>query len=271
MRLQTLAIFTFLFCKSVVFSQTTVSNPSKKDFSGTLTFLASDWMEGREATKKGGFMAADYIASIMGLYQLIPYNKNTNSDYFQDFKIQEHLVKKASFEIKKGTKESIILSSENDFQVTPISQSLQKEAQIVFVGYGLNISKEGYDDYKNLNIKDKIVVGLKGFPGHQDSTSVNYKKLKPLFPEENDLEETKLQTAINKGAIALIIVDAKGNFKPLAINDSESINIENKRIVSNWFDIKKNVLPFGNIYFNKRIYKTASGFQRAFINKYYKC
>ena len=214
MRLQTLAIFTFLFCKSVVFSQTTVSNPSKKDFSGTLTFLASDWMEGREATKKGGFMAADYIASIMGLYQLIPYNKNTNSDYFQDFKIQEHLVKKASFEIKKGTKESIILSSENDFQVTPISQSLQKEAQIVFVGYGLNISKEGYDDYKNLNIKDKIVVVLKGFPGHQDSTSVNYKKLKPLFPEENDLEETKLQTAINKGAIALIIVDAKGNFKP---------------------------------------------------------
>ena len=64
--------------------------------------------------------------------------------------------------------------------------------------------------------------------------------------------------------------DIKGHFKPLAINDNESVNIENKRIVSKWFDIKKNVLPYGNIYFNKRIYKTASGFQRAFIDKFYK-
>ena len=83
-----------------------------------------------------------------------------------------------------------------------------------------------------------------------------------LISENLTIKETPQNVVFQK--------DLKGNYKPLAINDNESINIENKRIVSDWFDINKNVLPFGNIYFNKRIYKTASGFQRAFINKFYK-
>ncbi|RED23523.1 Zn-dependent M28 family amino/carboxypeptidase [Flavobacterium cutihirudinis] len=213
MRLRILLLFTLFYCKSMLFSQTTVSNPSKSDFSGTLSFLASDWLEGRGATQKGGFMASEYIASMMGLYQLVPFQKDTASGYFQDFKILEHSVKNVSLEIKKG-KKIIALSPETDFKVTPIAQSIQKEAQIVFVGYGINLSKEGYDDYKNQDVKNKVVVVLKGFPGHLDSTSVTYQKFKKIFPEENDLEETKLQTAINKGAIALVILDSKGKFKP---------------------------------------------------------
>lgn len=232
MRLRKLLLFTLLCCKSLLFSQTTVSNPSKSDFSGTLSFLASDWMEGRGTTQKGGFMASEYIASMMELYQLVPFKKDTASSYFQDFKILEHAVKKTSLEIKKG-KETIMLSPENDFQVTPISQSLQKEAQIVFIGYGLNISKEGYDDYKNQDVKNKIVVVLKGFPSYQDSTSKVYKKFKKIFPEENDLEETKLQTAISKGAIALIVVDQKTNFKTKnSKEDNVFHSLENSNINS---------------------------------------
>ncbi|MBF7092464.1 M20/M25/M40 family metallo-hydrolase [Flavobacterium sp. ALJ2] len=211
MRQQFLLPVILFLCKSVLFSQTIVQNPSKSDFSGTLSFLASDWMEGRGSTQKGGFMASEYIASMMELYQLIPYN--SKSGYFQDFKILEHTVKKTSFEIKKRNTETLLLSPENDYQVTPITQSLQREAQIVFAGYGLSIPKEGCDDYKNLNVKGKIVVILKGFPGHQDSTSTLYQKFKKLFPEENNLEEVKIQTAINKNAIALIIIGANGDPK----------------------------------------------------------
>jgi Peptidase family M28 len=212
MRLRILLLFTLFFCKSLLSSQTSVSNPSKSDFSGTLSFLSSDWMQGRQATQKGGFMASEYIASMMGLYELVPYH--AESGYYQDFKVLEHTVKKVSFEIKKGTEETLFLSQKTDFQITPIAQSLQKEAQIVFVGYGLNVPEENYDDYKNQNVKDKIVVALKGFPGHKDSTSVHYQKFKQLFPEQNNLEEIKLQTAMHKGAIALIIIDGQGHFKP---------------------------------------------------------
>jgi len=211
MRLRILLLFTLLCCKSLLFSQTTVSNLSKSDFSGTLSFLASNWMEGRGATQKGGFMASEYIASMMELYQLAPYT--AASGYYQDFKIIEHTVKKASFEIRQKGKETLVLSPSTDFLVTPIAQSLQKKAQLFFAGYGLDLPKENYDDYKNQNVKDKIVIILKGFPGHQDSTSTAYRKFKKIFPEANDLEEIKFQTAINKGATALIIIDEKGDFK----------------------------------------------------------
>ena len=211
MRLRILLLFTLLCCKSLLFSQTAVSNPSKSDFSGTLSFLASNWMEGRGATQKGGLMASEYIASMMGLYQLVPYS--TESGYYQDFNIIEHTVKKASFEIRKKDKEAFVLSSSTDFEVTPIAQSLQKKAKLFFAGYGLDLPKENYDDYKNQNVKDKIVVVLKGFPGYKDSTSLTYRKFKKIFPEENNLEEIKLQTAIHKGAIALVIIEEKENFK----------------------------------------------------------
>jgi len=224
MHLRILLLFTLFGCKSLLFSQN-VASPSKSDFSGTLSFLASDWMEGRGATQKGGFMASEYIASMMGLYQLAPYNA---TDYFQNFKIQEHNVSKAILEIKKG-KETISLSPKTDFKVTPIAESVQNETQIVFAGYGLSATNEGYDDYKNQNIKNKIVVVLKGFPSHQDTLSVTYKKFKKLFPEESNLDEIKLQTAINKGAVALIIIDNKETYKKDK-DDSAFHSLENSEI-----------------------------------------
>lgn len=221
MRLRILIFFTLFFCKSILVSQTTVSNPVKSDFAETLFVLASDYMEGRKANQKGGYIAATYIASAMYSYKLKPYNNNRKS-FFQEFKIQEHNVKKTTLEIKKGNAETISLSPEKDFEVTPISKSIQKkEIDVVFVRYGLNVSKENYDDYKNLEAKNKIVVVLSGFPNSQDSTSSTYKKFKKIFPEENDLEETKLKTAISKGAIALIIVDTKENFKPETTKENE--------------------------------------------------
>ena len=232
MRLNILILFVLLCGKSILFSQIVVPNPSKSDFSGTLSFLASDWMQGRKATEKGGFMAADYIASLMKSYQLVPYNKK-DSNYFQDFKIQEHTVKEVIVEIKKGPNETIKLSPETDFEVTPIKHSLNKEAQIVFLGYGLNNIKEGYDEYKNQNVKDKIVIVLSGFPSHRDTSSVIYQKFKKIFPEENDLEETKLKNAIDKGASALIIIELKKDFPPENSKENSVFHsLENTKVVS---------------------------------------
>lgn len=228
MRLRILIFFTLFFCKSVLVSQT-VSNPVKSDFAEVLSVLASDYMEGRKANQKGGYLAATYIASTMYSYKLKPYNKKGKS-YFQEFKIQEHTVKTAALEIKKGNQEIISLSPEKDFEVTPISNSIQKkEADVVFAGYGLNVSKENYDDYKNLDVKHKIVVVFSGFPNDQDSTTTAYKKFKNIFPEENDLEETKLKTAISKGAIALIIIDSKENLKPEAKENEVFHSLEHSK------------------------------------------
>ncbi|WP_343694872.1 M20/M25/M40 family metallo-hydrolase [Flavobacterium sp.] len=228
MRLRVLIFFTLFFCKSIVVSQMTVSNPTKNDFSETLNVLASDSMEGRKPNTRGGTKAADYIRLKMLSYNLKAYSKEQT--YFQFFKIQEHTIKKAVLEIKKRNQEIISLSSERDFEITPTSHSIsKKEVEVVFAGYGLSLPKEKYKDYKRLNVKNKIVVVLNGFPSDKDSTSATYKKFKNIFPEENDLEETKLKTAINKGAIALIIIE-KENFKPEINKENEVFHsLENSK------------------------------------------
>ena len=50
-----------------------VPAPLKHDFEGILSFLSSDWMEGRETGTRGALMAADYIASMMQINGLTPY------------------------------------------------------------------------------------------------------------------------------------------------------------------------------------------------------
>lgn len=231
MRLRTLLLFTLLCCKSLLFSQTTVQNPSKSDFSPALTILASDSLQGRKANGRGGSLAASYVSSKMHSYKLKAYNDF--EDYFQIFEIEEHAVKKTSLQIKKRNHKTISLSPDKDFEVTPTTNSIQKkQVDVVFASYGLDVPKENYDDYKNLDVKNKIVVVLSGFPDDQDTTSSTYKKFKNIFPEENDLEETKLKTAISKGAIALIIIETRENFKPQNKENEVFHSLENTTTTS---------------------------------------
>ncbi|WP_291146433.1 M20/M25/M40 family metallo-hydrolase [Flavobacterium sp. UBA7680] len=227
MRLRILIFFTLFFCKSILVSQTTVSNPVKSDFSQTLNILASDSMQGRKANQRGGILAGDYIATKMKSYKLKPYNKA--QDYFQVFEIEEHFVKKTTLQFKKRNHKTISLSSGKDFEVTPIVNSIQKkQIEVVFASYGLDLLKENYDDYRNVDVKNKVVIVLSGFPSDQDSTSTTYKKFKKIFPEENDLEETKLKTAVSKGATALIIIE-KENFKPENKENEVFHSLENSK------------------------------------------
>ncbi|MBE8726676.1 M20/M25/M40 family metallo-hydrolase [Flavobacterium hungaricum] len=213
MRLSLLTTFFLLFGKSVLTAQISVANPSKNDFERTFALLSSDSLQGRKPNERGGSIAASFVASQMNSYKLKAYNNFEY--YFQIFEIQEHTLKKTTLEIKKGNHKTISLSPEKDFEVAPTRNSIQKKhIEVVFASYGL-------EDYKTLDVANKIVVVLSGFPNDQDSTSTAYKKFKKIFPEESDLEETKLKTAISKGAAALIIIETKENFKPKNSKEKE--------------------------------------------------
>lgn len=220
MRFRILLFFTLFFCKSILVSQTTVSSPLKSDFERTFSLLASDSLQGRKANERGGSLAASYISSKMQAYKLKAYNDFEH--YFQIFEIREHTVKKNSLEIKKRNRRTISLSPEKDFEVIPTRSSVQKkQAEAVFASYGLDVAAENYDDYNKIDVNNKIAVVLSGFPSDQDSTSAAYKKFKKIFPEESDLEETKIKTAISKGATALLIIETKENFKPKNNKENE--------------------------------------------------
>lgn len=218
-------VFVFILFQASLFAQTNpkpVPSPSVNDYAPILSFLASDWMEGRDAGARGGFMAADYMASMMQVFGLKPIGDKGKNDgkglsYFQDFQIlfQKTEISSLAFISRSATSQTTVsLTQGIDYELKGGTQSLDAEAQIVFAGYGIAANEKGYDDYKALDVKGKIVLVLRGFPGHADSASMAWKKLNEFLGEDGASFETKLQTAKKNGAIALIQMDANGEFEP---------------------------------------------------------
>jgi hypothetical protein len=224
MRYKTSVVFVFLLLQAGLFAQTKpqlVPAPAENSFAPILSFLSSDWMEGREAGAKGGFLAADYMASMMQVFGLKPFGdpakiNHIGQSYFQNFEILRHKTEKSSLAFisrNANSQSEMKLAQGIDYEVEGGTQSLDAEASVVFAGYGITATEKGYDDYKALDVRGKIVVVLKGFPGYSDTTSAAWKKLIKFIGEDGDSFETKIQTARKNGAIALILIDADGKFE----------------------------------------------------------
>jgi hypothetical protein len=82
---------------------------------------------------------------------------------------------------------------------------------VVFAGYGISDSEGGYDDYAELDVKDKVVLVLrKGPRSSEEGTRYG--------PEGEGVEHTtfirKVNTAFRMGAAALLVVNDPANHPP---------------------------------------------------------
>ncbi|SHH68210.1 M28 family peptidase [Winogradskyella jejuensis] len=117
---------------------------------------ASDEFEGRNTGEKGQKMAVEYLKKqyqSMGIAS--PYS---GDDYFQEVPLQKQKVSEAQISVNGTTfdayKHHIVLA---------LSKSLDiNTSEIVFTGYG--IDAENYSDYKDLDVKGKIVLAKAGEP-----------------------------------------------------------------------------------------------------------
>jgi len=144
-------------------------------------FLASDWTEGREAGQRGEYMAGDYIASLLQLYGVKPggdyrepsrysnIQSGREKTFFQNFNLiktspdGEQVMKVRSGE--GNTVKTSQLTNNIDFAIRPSKQSIEIEAPVVFIGYGLRSDKLRHDDFSKLDLKGKFVLKLSGTPG----------------------------------------------------------------------------------------------------------
>ncbi len=191
-------------------------SPAIHDFSGSYMFLSSAWMEGREVGSKGGMMAADYLATSLQTYGLASFGdaKESQKTYFQDFEIVKYEVYYASLsltQVSKNETSTIAFNHHVDFKVDPIPYGRQIEAPLVFAGYGIQNSALGYNDYENMEVKDKIMIMLAGFPGQHDTLSKAWKTYSAVFHDADSLQSVKTMLAAEKGVRAVIFLTTEKN------------------------------------------------------------
>ena len=202
---------------------------TKQAVQGQLEFLASDWTEGRHTGRPGAYMAADYIASIFQVYGLQPagdmeWNSISRAErmqgkrpsqyrtYFQNFDLIEYkngedhefsLINKSS----EGTS-TIDFAYKTDFSVYSSDVAVDINMPVVFAGYGFIDEKSGYDDFKGVDVKGKIILILSRYPGHNDTTSRAYKAFKPADRRSQWMRyRARSQKYAELGVAAVIEVD----------------------------------------------------------------
>ena len=229
--------FTLLFSSLLILPFSLLAQNSAKEealyrinestISGPLEFLSSDWMEGRNTGEKGAYMASDYIASMFKAYGLEPggdyplirrrgqTRTEKNRSYFQNFNLLEYRTGDDAYValITGGpeNRQELVLDANVDYSISAGTRAVNLEGNLVFVGYGFKA--EGYDDFQGMDVANKIIIRMPGFPGHLNPESKAFQK----FAGEGGpyaaymIEQQKDQIAFEAGAAGVIELNMAGS------------------------------------------------------------
>ncbi len=161
-----------------------------------IKYLASDELKGRMSGEEGNRLAAQYIANEFTRYRLQPVGDH--GTYFQSFEFLSSIKegKHNSLSVVVNTTR-IPFTLDKDFRPISFSSDTSVSSQLVFAGYGISADSLHYDDYSNIDVKNKIVVVLRYSPGGKTGDTI-YTKYSPLM--------VKTYTARDKGASGIIFV-----------------------------------------------------------------
>ncbi|MDD5570516.1 MAG: M28 family peptidase [Bacteroidales bacterium] len=161
-------------------------------------FLASDSMKGRNTPSRELDSAAKYIANEFEKYGIRP----AKGSYFQKIELnKKNLNKENNLTIERNKKENTF-NLKDDFIPFYVTADKSIEGQIVFAGYGITASEYDWDDYKNIDVKGKIVFIFQHEPQEKDSLS----KFRGTNSTKYSGIDYKVELAAKNGAKGVLVV-----------------------------------------------------------------
>ena len=142
-------------------------------------FLSSDLLEGRGPGKRGAELAAEYIGTEFALNGLKP--AGDNGTFFQKVDLYAVHTDEAAtrFTLVPAGKAPMPLTYNTDFVVKDErgEASADIDAPIVFVGYGIDAPEYGWNDFKGVDVKGKVLLVIVNEPASSDETFFKGKAL----------------------------------------------------------------------------------------------
>lgn len=192
-------VLMFTFCSSKnTFSQDKRNVITQDLLYKHVSYLASEELEGRLNGGHGLELAQEYIAEQVKSMGLKPGNGDS---YFQPYPVIETSYTQNCFINTNGR---IKQYDGQSYQIVPTrSREFDIKGNVVFAGYGIVDEQTGYNDFKNVNVKDKIVLIIAESPKDKNGEYIY-----------NDYDATiqginaKYDNIVNNGAKGVIIVPA---------------------------------------------------------------
>jgi len=166
-----------------------------------LKYLASDLFEGRAPGSLGSYLSAKYLGYYFDKYNLKPIGEDDT--YYQNISMHLTSITNQTVILNQNNKE-IKLLKDKDFKIFKFDKKnyIPQNAEMVFCGYGVVAPEFDYDDYANINVKNKIVVIFDDEP-----YSISNDYFEGLKKSKYSNLESKHRIAMSKGALGIVVID----------------------------------------------------------------
>lgn len=164
-------------------------------------FLSQDLLEGRGTGQRGGDIAAEYIATQFALYGLKP--AGDKGTYMQK-------VPMVGITPAADTRFSLVSPDGKATDLKPLDEYVAYDqtqqsasdidAEIVYVGYGIEAPEYNWDDYKGVDVKGKVLLMLVNQP--TDDPKIFHGKALTYYGRWT----YKYEQAARKGAVGAILI-----------------------------------------------------------------
>jgi Zn-dependent M28 family amino/carboxypeptidase len=176
-----------------------------------LAFLSSDLLEGRGTGQRGGDLTVAYLESQAIIAGLKPGN---GSSFRQAVKIAGVLSnpKDSSVAMEVGGKaQSFAFGTDWIWGPGDARAAHTLDADMVFVGYGISAPEEGWDDYKGVDAKGKVLVMMVNDPA---PTSAEPNRFAGKGLTYYGRWTYKFEEAARRGAVGVILIhtDASASY-----------------------------------------------------------
>jgi hypothetical protein len=174
------------------------TEPTVESIRADVLYLASPELEGRGIGTRGLDLAANYIADRFRSLGLKPLPGH--DDYFQTFEMTIGSKLGAATALRAMDKP---LKLDEQFRPLAWSKSATFSGSVVFVGYGVKAPEHEYDDFADVDVRDKVALLLRYEPHNADGSSRFAKEGNSRHARLNE----KVRQCVDAGARAVVIVN----------------------------------------------------------------
>src|SRR6266849_8163223 len=164
-----------------------------------LKYLADDLLEGRAPATRGGRLAAKYIAAQFEALGLEP--AANDGSYFQPVALVGMTPRPSLVWGKGGATRPLVFLDDFVAWAERPESHVVADGEVVFVGYGIEAKEWRWNDYKDVDVRGKMLLMLVNDPGLEDSTIFNGRALTYY-----GRWTYKLEQGARMGAAAVILI-----------------------------------------------------------------